>query len=226
MRSLRQLFTLIELLVVIAIIAILAAILLPSLQSAKSGAKRLKCMSNLKGQGQLLMSYADDYKGYFPPAISLAAAPWHMALRSYYGGTFTTEKLFKSIFVCSAYGIEVTSNASWGAHMTGYGMNAFLPPSNSSTVWNTAKYTNPVLGKIKSPSATILIGDSRGLSAPVIGDWHIGDAASASTVHNQFGYVHPRQASMGYSDGHAESNVESFYLRQGASSNYLLQGSY
>lgn len=59
-------FTLIELLVVIAIIAILVAMLLPALNSARSKARSINCLHNLKGIGTALLQYTADYNGYGP----------------------------------------------------------------------------------------------------------------------------------------------------------------
>jgi len=66
-------FTLIELLVVIAIIAILAAILFPVFLRAKQSAYVNKCLAHGRQLGIAMMSYMEDYQGFFPCAPSAAA---------------------------------------------------------------------------------------------------------------------------------------------------------
>lgn len=59
-------FTLIELLVVVVIIGILSALLLPAMANAKSKARQIQCLTDLKQLGIAAVLYANDYEDSIP----------------------------------------------------------------------------------------------------------------------------------------------------------------
>lgn len=66
-RHRRRAFTLVESLVVLAIVAVLAGILLPSLIMVRRQARAMQCASNLKQVATVILLYASDHKGWYPP---------------------------------------------------------------------------------------------------------------------------------------------------------------
>ena len=75
-RTTNRAFTLIELLVVISVIALLIGILLPTLAAARTAAKVVVDLSNLRQVGTGLSLYVDDNEDAFPKHSSSKSGPW------------------------------------------------------------------------------------------------------------------------------------------------------
>ena len=69
-------FTLVELLVVIGIIAVLIGILMPTLSHARSQARAVHCMANMRSIGQTMLVYANNNRGRLPMGVYLSGYQW------------------------------------------------------------------------------------------------------------------------------------------------------
>jgi prepilin-type N-terminal cleavage/methylation domain-containing protein len=65
--AVRRGFTIVEFIVALVIIGLLAALLIPSVQNARTPARRTMCQSNLRNVGLAVQAYATTHRGAVPP---------------------------------------------------------------------------------------------------------------------------------------------------------------
>lgn len=162
----RKAFTLIELLVVISIVVLLIGILLPALASARTAAKVVIDLSNLRQVGTGLRLYISDNEQAFPKHSSSKTGPWS----GFVNRPRWPDYIFPYIQNTEAFLNPLLSQRELEdnfqkpfAHDTsigygGYGYNfQYLGNSRFSPVFHAKAGANVVM-----PSDTVVVGDTAG----------------------------------------------------------------
>ncbi|MEN6578518.1 MAG: type II secretion system protein [Phycisphaerales bacterium] len=172
-------FTLIELLVVIAVISLLLAILVPSLNRARSAARRIVCSHNLKQVGVAVDMYVGDHDGFYPCAQDpVSTSPsywlwmgrgWRKWVQSYLSTIVDVNT--PSVLLCPA---DRTDPAQYESTSYSYSMAFYHSPEQIDTIDDRSlTYSNPKpsvrqgVSDVACPSAKILIGEWTSNHVPV-----------------------------------------------------------
>lgn len=203
-------FTLIELLVVISIIAILASLLLPTLSSARSYAKALSCMSNIKQNLLTLQMYESDNRYYLAPRITsvnygrygrVLATAGYIRAEAVSTPPFYTwmEKTWGCPVALAGYP-SYTKN-DWVEYQRLYGMPLYALSRTGST--NQALvdgFRVSTSYNTSTPSEFIYLADSCYNTGAPYCYW---DPQPSPTEQYGIRLTHNKSASCGFLDGHA-----------------------
>jgi type II secretory pathway pseudopilin PulG len=187
-------FSLLELLVVIGIIVILAALLLPALSRAKSKARNIACVSQLKQLGVAARLYAEDNSSRLPAAELLPSNP-----------TDPQHPLPRINDVLASYVSKVVStNASAAVFKCPSDNDWFFEAEGSSYQWNAGLNGHRIDFGENSRFQAVIV--SNGVTIlQTNGD--ITRTAESTPLFLDYDDFHPRPPKSGknvvYMDGHA-----------------------
>lgn len=198
-----KIFTLIELLIVVSIIAILAGLLLPALNRAKEKARSISCLNNIKECMRSQIMYSVDYASFF-----MVHSGWES-----WSKTFTDKlkyNLPSKMTSCpvfnggdlkwQSYGMPILAD---GRAKSWYKNNIPEQGDYFVVVGSSMKFINAV--KLKSPSATVMMGDTRSIVSWLsVGSWYFWMPADFGG-QGGLGLNHDLACNIGFGDGHVAS---------------------
>jgi type II secretory pathway pseudopilin PulG len=151
--------SLIEVLLVVSVLAILLSLLIPSLRRARSEAKTVSCMSNLRGLGQFTAAFAGDNDNKIP-----STHVWYD--NNLYTGHRDDHQSWRWYNFLEAYGAEDNDAFTCASRTIHYDNNGSKIDNHMSYWVNTHTF------KVQVDSS--VGGDSRGYS-PWMNNWRIRD---------------------------------------------------
>jgi prepilin-type N-terminal cleavage/methylation domain-containing protein/prepilin-type processing-associated H-X9-DG protein len=192
-RPARPAFTLVELLVVIGIIALLIGILMPTLQGARSQARAVACMSNVRQISVAAQMYANEHKRFVT-----------------FLSTSTEGRPIDRKELLFPYLNQGQNNADNDGNQVWHCPNNDRVEEEASYGFNT-NLNGVRITRIRKWSETVALCDAGLMDTPPLAPslathcWPPGRAATASSCRPNH-LRHPKKkVSVGFADGHAES---------------------
>ena len=218
-------FTLIELLVVIAIIAVLAGIIFPVFSSAREGARKATCLSNLRQIGTAALAYAQDHDEVLPaasdgPPSALRDGVW--MFYSVFGGGDGAQARFvpargalfpyvknAQVFVCPTDAVARSNGNSYAINqfLCETGTVGFRPGRPLAAFENTASFL--AFGEETLARTGLPLADNNGTN----------DAYLNSVLGDAISFRHGGGSAWCFLDGHAK-----WYRREQVYERNLLTG--
>jgi prepilin-type N-terminal cleavage/methylation domain-containing protein/prepilin-type processing-associated H-X9-DG protein len=206
-------FTLVELLVVLAVVAILAFLGFSAVSATLRNAKKVQCISKMRGLGGAFLLYANDHEGELPRSMHSAGSKgedsWTYAIAPYLGistplSSDSWPPLFEKYYRCPAD--TNRSSARWS-----YGLNVFfeLDPDGDDYAGSPATWRR--VQNVSFRQKTILLAEPRGTD---FGDHVMSHLwGNAKAAQNALDFKrHGTAANYTFLDGHVETlGVESVF---------------
>lgn len=237
-RPLHTGFTLIELLVVISIIALLVGILLPALGAARTAARELACLTQIRSLSQGMFTYQADFQT-MPPGVEGqdsrgrfgAGQAWPPRLfEGGYLGSDDTIAVLQCPIVFSDLGEYLDARSQTNANfdrdgsVTNYAMNGHIGGWDAARANDEQVFMPLSSDQVPQPSNSMLITEK-----PVPASLTIGAERPQSYIRSwsDQGIAHPKSELDGGQRWQIRGDVPGFFLfaRTGTSNLAMADGS-